>query len=205
MASTALGADRHCRGRRPPASHLLLLHLQEVLLQEEEEQEGERQRHEERHEHEGHERGSGRSAQAGTTGPAHPSEAGAVAQASRCHSRTSCPREGPMCPGNCCLCSRWWERGSPPPNSSASASWRPRRRTVRGPPEGPGHKTWGREPHPRPQEATLKGRTLRGPARRRWRTKPRWRPPLGGGDPLRQQNGPEAPRPSPVESPLVTR
>lgn len=55
--SATLGPHRHCGGSRAPHPHLLLLHLQEVLLQEEEEQEGERQRHEERHEHEGHEVG----------------------------------------------------------------------------------------------------------------------------------------------------
>uniref|UniRef100_A0ABI0NTB4 Synaptotagmin n=1 Tax=Bos taurus TaxID=9913 RepID=A0ABI0NTB4_BOVIN len=53
-ASAPLGADRNCRGHGPSAAHLLLLHLQEVLLQEEEEQEGEGQGRQERHEHEGH-------------------------------------------------------------------------------------------------------------------------------------------------------
>lgn len=53
--SATLGPHRHCGGSRTPHPHLLLLHLQEVLLQEEEEQEGEGQRHEECHEHEGHE------------------------------------------------------------------------------------------------------------------------------------------------------
>lgn len=53
--SATLGPHRHCSRGWTPHPHLLLLHLQEVLLQEEEEQEGEGQRHEERHEHEGHE------------------------------------------------------------------------------------------------------------------------------------------------------
>lgn len=60
VGSATLGSDCHGCGCWPPAAYLLLLHLQEVLLQEEEEQEGEGQRHEECHEHEGHERGPGR-------------------------------------------------------------------------------------------------------------------------------------------------
>lgn len=65
VGSAALGSDRHGCGCWPLTANLLLLHLQEVLLQEEEEQEGEGQRHEERHEHERHERGPGRTLGAG--------------------------------------------------------------------------------------------------------------------------------------------
>jgi len=39
--SPTLGPHRYRGGSRTPHPHLLLLHLQEVLLQEEEEQEGE--------------------------------------------------------------------------------------------------------------------------------------------------------------------
>lgn len=43
FASATLGFDSHCHCQRPAASDLLPLHLQEMLLQEEEKQEGEGQ------------------------------------------------------------------------------------------------------------------------------------------------------------------
>lgn len=69
VSSATLGSDRHGCGCRSPVAHLLCLHLQEVLLQEEKKQEGEGQGHEECHEHEGHERGTGRTLGRGWEGP----------------------------------------------------------------------------------------------------------------------------------------